>query len=187
MIQQFPTDFNPETYDLKTSDGSIWKIVQTGDIYQLQSGDKAFDLMALDGRFTFFTNDYHNINLHGFNIAGEHYEITEAVPNENWTEPPPVQEVPEIFDPLLTKEQAFADKLKQLATKFQIDLLALPDINIGTMLAAAQTAGATESDIANASAILLALGKDVEAEANQTWAETWAGLKSRLPGYLQGA
>lgn len=95
MIQQFPTDFTPTTYDLKTSDGSIWKIVQTGDIYQLQSGDKAFDLMALDGRFTFFTNDYHNINLHGFYIAGVHYEITEAVPNENWVEPPPVPEAPD--------------------------------------------------------------------------------------------
>lgn len=32
----------------------------------------------------------------------------------------------------------------------------------------------------------IALAKDVEAESNQTWAETWAGLKSRLPGYLQG-
>jgi len=101
--------------------------------------------------------------------------------------PDPVPVEPILPEALVAKEQAFADKLAQLAAKFQIDLLALPDINIGTMLAAAQTAGATESDIANASAILLALGKDVEAESNQTWAETWAGLKSRLPGYLQEA
>lgn len=99
--------------------------------------------------------------------------------------PDPVHVEPVLPEALVAKEQAFADKLAQLATKFQIDLLALPDINIGTMLAAAQTAGASETDIANASAILLALGKDVEAESNQTWAETWAGLKSRLPGYLQ--
>ena len=185
MITQFPVDFNPVIYDLKTSDGIIWSIVKTGDIYQLQSGDKTFDLMPLDGRFTFFTGDYQNVNLHGFDIAGVHYEITEAVPNEKWVEPPPVPEVPEIFDPLLAKEQAFAVKLAQLATTFQIDLLALPDINIGTMLQAAQQAGATETEIANASAILLALAKDVEAESGLNWADTWAAMKSRLPGYLQ--
>lgn len=100
--------------------------------------------------------------------------------------PDPVSVVPILPEALVAKERAFADKMAQLATKFQIDLLSLSDINIGTMLTAAQTAGATEADIANASAILLALGKDVEAESNQTWAETWAGLKSRLPGYLQG-
>jgi hypothetical protein len=101
--------------------------------------------------------------------------------------PDPVPVEPVLPESLEAKEQAFADKLVQLATKFQIDLLALPDINIGTMLTAAQTAGASETDIANASAILLALGKDVEAESGLNWADTWAGLKSRLPGYLQGA
>jgi len=185
MITQFPVDFNPVIYDLKTSDGIIWSIVKTGDIYQLQSGDKTFDLMPLDGRFTFFTGNYQNVNLHGFDIAGMHYEITEAVPNENWVEPPPVPEVPEIFDPLVAKEQAFAAKLLQLATAFGIDITALPDINIGTMLQAAQQAGATESEIANASAILMALFNDVVVEAGGTSADAWAGLKSRLPGYLQ--
>ncbi len=105
-----------------------------------------------------------------------------------------VKEVVEIPDPaepplpeaLVAKEQAFAAKLAQLATAFQIDLLSLPDINIGTMLQAAQQAGATESEIANASAILLALAKDVEAESGMVWADTWLALKSRLPGYLQG-
>jgi len=48
-------------------------------------------------------------------------------------------------------------------------------------------AGATESEIANASAILLALAKDVEAESGLNWADTWLALKSRLPGYLQEA
>ena len=98
-------------------------------------------------------------------------------------EPEPVE--PELSELLVAKEQAFADKLKQLATAFQIDLLSLSDINIGTMLQAAQQAGATESEIANASAMLLALAKDVEAESGMVWADTWAGLKSRLPGYLQ--
>lgn len=101
--------------------------------------------------------------------------------------PDPVSVEPILPEALVAKEQAFADKLKQLATKFQIDLLALPDINIGTMLAAAQTAGATESDIANASAILMALFNDVVVEAGGTSADAWAGLKSRLPGYLQEA
>ena len=110
----------------------------------------------------------------GFGIVKSIVEIPDPAPVE-----------PILPEELVTKERAFAAKLAQLATKFQIDLLALPDINIGTMLTAAQAAGASETDIANASAILLALGKDVEAESNQTWAETWAGLKSRLPGYLQ--
>lgn len=115
-------------------------------------------------------------NMAQFGIVKSIVEIPDPVPVE-----------PVLPEALVAKERAFADKLKQLATKFQVDLLALPDINIGTMLAAAQAAGATEADIANASAILLALGKDVEAESNQTWVETWAGMKSRLPGYLQGA
>ena len=99
-------------------------------------------------------------------------------------EPEPVE--PELSELLVAKEQAFADKLKQLAMAFQIDLTALPDINIGSMLSAAQQAGATETEIANASAILLALAKDVEAESGLVWADTWLALKSRLPGYLQG-
>ena len=106
-----------------------------------------------------------------------------------------VKEVVEMPDPaepplpeaLVAKEQAFASKLAQLAMAFQIDLTTLPDINIGTMLQAAQQAGATESEIASASAILLALAKDVEAESGMVWADTWLALKSRLPGYLQGA
>jgi hypothetical protein len=99
--------------------------------------------------------------------------------------PDPVTVEPILPEALIAKEQAFADKLKQLATAFQIDLMALPDINIGTMLTAAQQAGVTETEIANASAILLALAKDVEAESGMVWADTWAAMKSRLPGYLQ--
>ena len=98
--------------------------------------------------------------------------------------PDPVE--PSLPEALVAKERAFALKLLQLATAFQIDLLSLPDINIGMMLQAAQQAGATETEIANASAILLALAKDVEAESGMVWADTWLTLKSRLPGYLQG-
>ena len=111
-----------------------------------------------------------------FGIVKEVVELPDPVPVE--------QSLPEA---LIAKEQAFADKLKQLAMAFQIDLTTLPDINIGTMLQAAQQAGATESEIANASAILLALAKDVEAESGLNWADTWLALKSRLPGYLQEA
>ena len=102
-----------------------------------------------------------------------------------------VVEIPDPAEPplpeaLVAKERAFASKLAQLATAFQIDLTTLPDINIGSLLTAAQQAGATETEIANASAILLALAKDVEAESGMVWADTWLALKSRLPGYLQG-
>jgi hypothetical protein len=113
-------------------------------------------------------------NMGDFGIVKEVVEMPDPVPTE-----------PILPEALVAKEQAFAAKLAQLATAFQIDLLSLPDINIGTMLQAAQQAGASESEIANASAILLALAKDVEAESGMVWADTWLALKSRLPGYLQ--
>ena len=100
--------------------------------------------------------------------------------------PDPVTVEPVLPEALVAKEQAFADKLKQLATAFQIDLLSLSDINIGSLLTAAQQAGATETEIASASAILMALFNDVVVEDGGTSANAWAGLKSRLPGYLQG-
>jgi len=181
MIQSMPRDFNPTGYDLKTTDGAIWKIVEFEDHFELQSEAGNFELMKLDGRFTVFAPGYRNINLHGFEVNGTSYELEEAVQNENWVYVP----VPEPGEALYEKERLFAQKLLQLATTFGIDLTALPDINIGTMLQAAQQAGATETEIANASAILLALAKDVEAESGMVWADTWAGLKSRLPGYLQ--
>jgi len=99
--------------------------------------------------------------------------------------PDPVTVEPILPEALVAKEQAFALKLAQLATAFQIDLLSLSDINIGTMLQAAQQAGASETEIANASAILMALFNDVVVESCGTSADAWAGLKYRLPGYLQ--
>ena len=111
-----------------------------------------------------------------FGIVKEVVEMPDPVPTE-----------PILPEALVAKERVFAQKLLQLATAFQIDLLALPDINIGSLLTAAQQAGATETEIANASAILLALAKDVEAESGMVWADTWLALKSRLPGYLQEA
>ena len=182
MIQSMPRDFNPTGYDLKTTDGTIWKIVEFEDHFELQSEAGSFELMGLDGRFTVFAPGYRNINLHGFEVNGTSYELEEAVQNENWVYVP----VPEPGEALYAKEQAFASKLAQLAMAFQIDLTTLLDINIGTMLQAAQQAGATETEIANASAILLALAKDVEAESGLVWSDTWLALKSRLPGYLQG-
>ncbi len=99
--------------------------------------------------------------------------------------PDPVTVEPSLPEALVAKEQGFASKLAQLAMAFQIDLTTLPDINIGSLLTAAQQAGATETEIANASAILLALFNDVVVESCGTSADAWAGLKSRLPGYLQ--
>lgn len=113
-------------------------------------------------------------NMAQFGIVKEVVELPDPVPVE-----------PVLPESLVAKEMAFAAKLAQLATAFQIDLLSLSDINIGTMLQAAQQAGATETEIASASAILLALAKDVEAESGMVWADTWLALKSRLPGYLQ--
>ena len=89
----------------------------------------------------------------------------------------------------MAKEQAFAAKLAQLATAFQIDFLAPCRTSISEHAYRPHNKageGATETEIANASAILLALAKDVEAESGMVWADTWLALKSRLPGYLQG-
>ena len=122
------------------------------------------------------TSNINEQNMAEFGIVKSIVEIPDPVPVE-----------PILPEELVAKERAFTEKLAQLATKFQIDLLALPDINIGTMLTAAQTAGATEADIANASVILMALFNDVVVEAGGTSADAWAGLKSRLPGYLQEA
>jgi hypothetical protein len=121
------------------------------------------------------TSNINEQNMAQFGIVKSIVEIPDPVPVE-----------PVLPEALVAKERAFADKLKQLATKFQIDLLSLSDINIGSLLTAAQAAGATEADIANDSAILMALFNDVVVEAGSTSADAWAGLKSRLPGYLQG-
>lgn len=100
MIQEFPRDFHPSTYDFITRDGSIWKIVDVGDEYQLQSADKTFNLMKTgDGRFTPFTKGYKlNINLHGFAINGVTYILEAVVPNDNYVVPPEPEPTPE--DPL---------------------------------------------------------------------------------------
>ena len=95
---------------------------------------------------------------------------------------PPVPVV--ISDAIAAKERAFAAMLAHYAAAFQIDLAALPDINIGAMLSAAQQAGVSPADIADATAMLLAAKADIEAEAAVTWAECWRGLKERLPGYI---
>lgn len=114
-------------------------------------------------------------NMAQFGIVKTVVGLPDTVPTE-----------PILPEALVAKEQAFAAKLAQLATAFQIDLLSLSDITIGTMLTAAQQAGATETEIANASAILMALFNDVVVESGGTSADAWAGLKSRLPGYLRG-
>ena len=95
---------------------------------------------------------------------------------------PPVPVV--ISDAIAAKERAFAAMLAHYAAAFQIDLAALPDINISAMLTAAQQAGVSPADIADATAMLLAAKADIEAEAAVTWAECWRGLKERLPGYI---
>lgn len=96
---------------------------------------------------------------------------------------PPAE--PVISEALAAKERTFAGMLLQYATAFSVDLTALPDINISAMLQAAQAAGATAAEIAEATAMLLAAKADIEAEAGGSWAECWQGLKERLPGYLQ--
>lgn len=112
-------------------------------------------------------------NMGDFGITKTTVDIPDALPPEV------------ISDALAAKERAFAAMLAHYAAAFHIDLAALPDINIGAMLAAAQQAGVSPEAIADATAMLLAAKADIEAEAAVTWAECWQGLKGRLPGYLQ--
>jgi len=108
------------------------------------------------------------------------FNITKTVVDIPDTLPVPIV----ISNALAAKERAFAGMLAHYAAAFHIDLAALPDINIGAMLTAAQQAGATAAEIADATAMLLAAKADIEAEAGGSWAECWRGLKGRLPGYI---
>jgi len=112
-------------------------------------------------------------NMADFGIVKSTVEIPDPVPIE-----------PSLPEELVAKERAFAAMLAHYAAAFHVDLAALPDINIGAMLTAAQQAGVSPADIADATAMLLAAKADIEAESAMTWAECWRGLKERLPGYL---
>ena len=185
MITTFPADFSTTTYDLITADGSRWAFGHDDSGYHLICGNLRQPVIESNNRPTFFAPGYRNINLHGFDIAGTHYELSEAVPNANWTPPPEVIVPPADTDAIAAKERTFAAMLLHYATAFGVNLAELPDVNIQAMLAAAQQAGVQPADIADATAMLLAAKADIEAEAGGSWAECWQGLKGRLPGYLQ--
>ncbi len=91
---------------------------------------------------------------------------------------------PTLPEALLAKERAFAAALLQAAVALSVDLLTLSEINITTLKAAAVEAGATEEAIGKVSTELMALCFDIQAESGKTWAETWQGLKSRLPEHF---
>ncbi len=185
MITTFPADFSTTTYDLITADGSRWAFGHDDSGYYLFCGNLRQPVIESNGRPTFFAPGYVNINLHGFTIGGVDYVITGVIPNANWTEPPEVTPAPPAdSDALAAKERTFAGMLLHYATAFGVDLTALPDINIGAMLAAAQQAGVSPEAIADASAILMALFNDVVVESGGTPGRAWEGMKERLPGYL---
>jgi hypothetical protein len=185
MIDTFPTDFSTTTYDLITADGSRWSFGHDDSGYYLLCGNLRQPVIESNNKPTFFAPGYVNINLHGFTIGGVDYVITGVTPNANWTEPPEVTSAPPAdSDALAAKERTFAAMLLHYATAFSVDLTTLPDINISAMLQAAQAAGATPAEIADATAMLLAAKADIEAEAGGSWAECWQGLKGRLPGYI---
>ncbi len=184
MITTFPADYSTATYDLIDTAGNTWRFAHDDSGYHLICGNLRQPLIESNNRPTFFAPGYRNINLHGFTIDGTRYELSEAVPNANWTPPPEVIIPPADTDALAAKERAFAAMLLHYAAAFHIDLAALPDINISVMLTAAKAAGATAAEIADATAMLLAAKADIEAEAGGSWAECWQGLKGRLPGYL---
>ena len=184
MITTFPADYSTATYDIIDTAGNTWHFAQDDSGYHLICGNLRQPVIESNNRPTFFAPGYRNINLHGFDIDGTHYELSEAVPNANWTPPPEAIIPPADTDVLAAKERAFAAMLAHYAAAFQIDLTTLPDINIGAMLTAAQQAGVSPEAIADASAILMALFNDVVVEGGGTSGKAWEGLKERLPGYL---
>lgn len=101
-----------------------------------------------------------------------------------WTVAEEEAQEPGISPALAAKEAAFASALKQAATSLSVDLAGLPEVNVRALMAAAVAAGADETTIGLLSARLSALCLDVMAESGRNWAETWQGLKSRLPEYL---
>lgn len=101
MAARFPIDFHWTTHEFKTTDGSIWKIQEKQNEFQLVSDDKTLDLMkGSRGEFTVFTENYEqNINLHGFVIDDVLYTLDEVLPNENYVSlPEPIIEEDE--DPI---------------------------------------------------------------------------------------
>lgn len=180
MINSFPQDFSTRTYDVHTTDGLSWHFESDGVEGALVTGPYRQPLQLQYGRVTLLDPYGRSINLHGFDIGDTHFELDDVFPNKHWTPPPP----PPDPERLYSKERAFVAKLLQYATEFGVNLAALPDINIATMLLAAQTAGATDAQIAGASAILLALTRDIEAEAGMLWVDCWHALKFRIPTYI---
>lgn len=110
MITDFPVDWNPVTYDIHTTDGTLWSIIEADDGFLLTAGDRTLPLMKLEGRFTFFASGYDNINVKGFSINGVDYVIDAVIPNSNYTPPP----VPSTGENEATAE--FQDACQQFRT-----------------------------------------------------------------------
>lgn len=111
--------------------------------------------------------------------------ITEAFAlSQGWTVVEEDVPEPGLPESLLSKERAFASTLMQEAITLNVDLLSLPEVNIASLKAAAVAAGATDEAIGKAATELMALCFDIQAESGATWAETWQGLKSRLPEHF---
>jgi len=111
--------------------------------------------------------------------------ITEAFAlSQGWTIAEEEIIEPGLPETLLDKERAFAEELLRSAGILNVDLASLPEINIASLKAAAVASGATEESIGKVATALMALCFDIQAESGLTWAETWQGLKSRLPEHF---
>lgn len=111
--------------------------------------------------------------------------ITEAFAlSQGWSVVEEDVQEPGLPEALLNKERAFAAALMQAASSLNVDLLSLPEINIASLKTAAVAAGATDEAIGKAATELMALCFDIQAESGATWAETWQGLKSRIPEHF---
>lgn len=111
--------------------------------------------------------------------------ITEAFAlSQGWTVVEEDVPEPGLPEALRNKERAFAATLMQAGSTMNVNLLSLPEINIASLKAAAAAAGATPELVSKWATELNTLCFDIQAESGLTWAETWQGMKSRLPEHF---
>lgn len=83
-------------------------------------------------------------------------------------------------------EKAIISQILALAEKYDaIEAMSqLEDITIPSLLGMAQTYGVSDADLQSTETKILILARHLEAITGQTWADTWAGLKSRFAAHV---
>lgn len=83
-------------------------------------------------------------------------------------------------------ETMMAQRILALVMKYNAmeDFQRMEDITIPGLLALAQQYQVTSEDLHDAETEILILARHLEAITELSWSDTWAGFKSRFPGYM---